>query len=218
MMGKPLVSCIMPTANRHKYVPFAVDYFLAQDYLNKELVIIDDGTDPIRPLLPDDARLRYYHYDQPVGSIGLKRNLACDKAAGEIIVHWDDDEWYAFDWISRGVANLVESGANITGIEFINYYSAITDTFWVGSSLNRNNPSRKKQWLNGPTITYWKSWWISHPFKDLQKGEDDEFVNHPDAKNYAHDYIEGFVKILHPGNTTIKYFEDYNHKTSVGDS
>jgi hypothetical protein len=43
----PLVSCIMPTANRRRFVPEAIRLFLAQDYLEKELVILDDGEDSV---------------------------------------------------------------------------------------------------------------------------------------------------------------------------
>ena len=211
-MEEPLVSCIMPTANRQKYIPYALAYFLNQDYPNTELVIIDDGETSILPLLPNDPRISYF-YTAPLGTIGTKRNYACDKARGEIIMHWDDDEWYAKDWVSQQVHFLITSGADISGIEFVHYFSPVTDKFFIGSALNRNNPSKPHQWLNGPTIAYWKSFWEKHPFKDLQKGEDDEFVNTPEAKTYAHEYIDGFVKVLHPGNTTIKYFEDPRHKS-----
>lgn len=211
-MNEPLVSCIMPTANRQKFIPFALDYFLNQDYINAELVIIDDGKESIRPLLPEDPRIKYF-YTEPLGSIGLKRNYACNKAQGEIIIHWDDDEWYAKDWITQQVYFLISSGADLSGIEFVHYYSPVTDTFLIGSAKNRNNPSRPEQWLNGPTLAYWKTYWEGHPFMDLQKGEDDEFVRNPLAKHFAHEYIDGFVKILHPSNTTIKYFESARHKT-----
>ena len=43
--GLPLVSCVMPTANRRPYVAQAIRYFQRQDYPNKELVILDDGED-----------------------------------------------------------------------------------------------------------------------------------------------------------------------------
>jgi hypothetical protein len=48
----------MPTYNRLGFVREAVRCFLRQDYPNLELVIVDDGTDPVEPLLPNDARLR----------------------------------------------------------------------------------------------------------------------------------------------------------------
>ena len=49
----PMVSCIMPTYNRREFIPNAIRYFLRQDYDNKELIIIDDGTDNIADLVPD---------------------------------------------------------------------------------------------------------------------------------------------------------------------
>src|SRR5205807_10283597 len=55
----PLVSCIMPTYNRRPFVPQAIQYFLRQDYINKELVIVDDGTDSVSDLVPAGERIRY---------------------------------------------------------------------------------------------------------------------------------------------------------------
>lgn len=209
-MEQPLVSCIMPTANRQKYIPFAVDYFLQQDYQHAELVIIDDGKESIAPLLPQIPNIRYF-YIPPLGTIGAKRNYACKKAQGEIIVHWDDDDWYAYDWITQQVNFLLTSGADICGIKHIHHYSAIMQTFWQGDAENRNNPN-SKPFLAGATMVYRKSFWQQHPFKDLQKGEDEGFVQTPGAKIFAHDYIDGFIAMLHPDNTTIKSFENRNHK------
>ena len=40
-------------------MPQAIRCFLAQDYAEKELVIVDDGADPMADLPPNDARVRY---------------------------------------------------------------------------------------------------------------------------------------------------------------
>jgi cellulose synthase/poly-beta-1,6-N-acetylglucosamine synthase-like glycosyltransferase len=77
----PLVSCIMPSFNRRRFVPRAIMYFLRQDYPNKELVLVDDGTDPIGDLIPADPRLHYIQIPQRA-SRGAKRNLACEQASG----------------------------------------------------------------------------------------------------------------------------------------
>jgi glycosyltransferase involved in cell wall biosynthesis len=39
---QPIASCIIPTANRRRFVPQAIRYFLTQDYPNKELIVVDD--------------------------------------------------------------------------------------------------------------------------------------------------------------------------------
>ncbi|MDB5148551.1 MAG: glycosyltransferase, partial [Mucilaginibacter sp.] len=86
----PLVSCIMPTYNRREFIPHAIHYFLRQDYPNKELIIIDDGTDVIRDIVPDIENIRYYYLDSKI-TLGAKLNMACDYAQGNILINWDDD-------------------------------------------------------------------------------------------------------------------------------
>ncbi|MEJ2366621.1 MAG: class I SAM-dependent methyltransferase, partial [Deltaproteobacteria bacterium] len=44
---RPFVSCIMPTLNRRVFLSQAIGYFLRQDYANSELIIVDDGSDPV---------------------------------------------------------------------------------------------------------------------------------------------------------------------------
>ena len=50
----------MPTHNRRMFVPKAIEYFLRQDYPNRELIILDDGDDRVDDLLTGAApSLRY---------------------------------------------------------------------------------------------------------------------------------------------------------------
>src|ERR1041384_2498726 len=106
-----LVSCIMPTANRRPFVADAIRMFLAQDYADKELVIVDDGEDGIADLVPAHPQIRYLRQSgrRP---IGVKRNFACEAARGEIILHWDDDDWYAPHRIRLQVEALCASNAD----------------------------------------------------------------------------------------------------------
>ena len=89
----PLVSCIMPTYNRRRFVPQAIKYFLRQDYPSKELIILDDGTDSVDDLIPSDDRILYFRFPEK-RTLGTKLNLGCESAKGEIVAHWDDDDWY----------------------------------------------------------------------------------------------------------------------------
>ena len=90
----PLVSCVMPTSNRSRYVPMAIKLFLAQNYDGAELLIVDDGSEPVEALIPEHPRIRYV-YLQDNMSLGAKRNVCCDLAQGQIIMHWDDDDCFA---------------------------------------------------------------------------------------------------------------------------
>ena len=118
MNSQPLVSCIMPTYNRRAFVPQAIEYFLRQDYPNKELVIVDDGTDPVKELIPTDDCMRYIRLAYRA-TIGEKRNRACEQARGDIIAHWDDDDWQAPQRLRYQVEALLRAGAALCGINTV---------------------------------------------------------------------------------------------------
>lgn len=206
-MEQPLVTCITPTANRQKYLPLAIQYFLAQDYPNKEMVIIDDGTYSSASLIPLNEEIKYFYFPNKLGTIGVKRNIACEKANGEIIINWDDDDWYAPDWISRQVNAQLTSGADITGLNVVDFYSPMVDGRFRYQDLDTDKP-----WLCGATMAFRKSFWEQHKFIDLQVGEDYDFVWNSGGKVFPLNYHAGFTAILHAHNTSIKPVENPKHK------
>ena len=203
-MNLPLITCIMPTANRPGYVSIAISSFLEQDYQNAEMVIIDDGTEVANTRIPDHPKIRYF-CAEPLGSIGMKRNAACEMAKGEIILHWDDDDIYASDWITRQVNALISSGADITGLNKIMLQSFTSDL-----SFTYEDKKEELPWLCGATFAYQKSLWDHYHFADLQIGEDIDFLVNSGGKIVAMDYFEGFIAGLHATNTGIRYMENIN--------
>jgi glycosyltransferase involved in cell wall biosynthesis len=124
-----LVSCILPTFNRRRFVAQAIRHFQRQDYTERELIVVDDGTDPVEDLAGGDPRIRYIRLDRRL-TVGAKRNLACREARGEIIVHWDDDDWMA-DWrVSYQVKRLEESRAEICGLDRLWYWQPDAGKAW----------------------------------------------------------------------------------------
>ena len=119
-----LVSCIMPTYNRRQFVPNAIQYFLRQDYQNRELIIIDDGTDLIADLIPSAENIRYYSLKSKK-TLGTKLNMACEYAHGNVIVNWDDDDWYAPWRLSYQMEAMQEEGIELCGINNLLYYDLI---------------------------------------------------------------------------------------------
>lgn len=166
----PLVSCIMPTANRRPFVPRAIHYFLRQDYEPKELLIVDDGADPIGDLVPADDRIKYIRLDKTI-TVGAKRNFACEKARGEIIVHWDDDDWHAPHQISYQVNALCSTKKSVCGINRLLFYDTVEGQAW-----QYLYPPGRKAWLSGSSLCYTRAFWSSHRFADIDVGEDGRFV------------------------------------------
>jgi ADP-heptose:LPS heptosyltransferase/glycosyltransferase involved in cell wall biosynthesis len=165
-----LVSCIMPTRDRRSFVPKAIEHFLRQDYADRELIIVDDGADSVAGLAPASERIRYIRLPAR-SSIGAKRNLACREARGDIILHWDDDDWYAPWRVSYQVEQLDQSGVDICGLDRLYYYDPANRRAWEYRYTNQERP-----WVAGNTLCYRKQFWQKHPFPEIDIGEDSRFV------------------------------------------
>jgi len=104
--GAPKVSIITPTFGRETFLPFAHQCFRSQTYANLEWLILDDSPAPSRYLAGvADPRIRYSHSPERL-RIGGKRNRLIAQARGEIIVHFDDDDYYAPRYVERMVERL----------------------------------------------------------------------------------------------------------------
>jgi glycosyltransferase involved in cell wall biosynthesis len=197
--GAPLVTCIMPTCDRQRFVPDALRFFLRQDYPNLELVVVDDGTVPVAPLLPDDPQIRLIRLPEKK-NVGAKRNIACAAARGELIVHWDDDDWYPADRVRRQIAALLAGRAEICGTSTLYYYDAASGRAWCYRYRNGG-----RTWVAGNTLAYRKSWWTAHPFPEIQVGEDSRFVWAAPRVNICDLGTPDLcVARIHPQNTSRK--------------
>jgi len=90
----PLFSVVIPTYNRGRYLPQAVDSVLGQELQDFELIVVDDGStdDTTERLAPYGDRVRCLRQDNR-GVAGAK-NLGISVAHGEWVGFLDsDDRW-----------------------------------------------------------------------------------------------------------------------------
>jgi predicted O-methyltransferase YrrM len=195
-----VVSCIMPTADRPSLVPQAIQYFLRQDYPNRELIILDDGAAPIEDSIPADSRIRYHRMARRL-SMGEKHNLACEMAQGDIIVHWDDDDWMANRRISYQVGELLrQPPMTLCGLARLIYYQPSTDLAWEYVYPQNNRP-----WVCGNSFCYEKEFWQKNPFPSRNEGADTVWVwGLRNRKVLAHPDHTFYVAIIHSKNTSPK--------------
>jgi glycosyltransferase involved in cell wall biosynthesis len=195
----PLVTCIMPTADRRPYVAQAIRYFQRQDYPNLELLIVDDGADAVADCVPDDPRVRYVRLAHKM-NVGAKRNFACAHARGEFIVHWDDDDWYPAWRVGAQARALIEDGDDLCGTSRLYYYEASTRRAWSYAYGGGRVP-----WVAGNTLAYRKSFWERRRFPEIQVGEDSRFVwGAGDARVHDLDDPTLCVALVHADNTSRK--------------
>lgn len=117
----PFFSIVIPTYNSEKYLVQSLESVLEQNFLNWEVLIIDnfsnDSTDQILKNY-SDSRIRISKINN-YGSISTSRNLGIRQARGEWIAFLDSDDW----WTSN---KLIECKAKIEdNIDFIYHDLAV---------------------------------------------------------------------------------------------
>lgn len=97
-----LVSVIIPTYKRPKYLIRAINSALNQTYKNVEIIVVDDNnegdefrelTQSILKKLIDEKKIIYIQHRQNKG-VAAARNTGIKKANGEFISFLDDDDEY----------------------------------------------------------------------------------------------------------------------------
>jgi glycosyltransferase involved in cell wall biosynthesis len=162
----------MPTYNRAKWISLAIECYLQQTFTDSELVILDNGDDETESVVPAHPRIRYYKQPGQKLNTGEIRNRVNELAQGEIVCHWDDDDWSAPNRIETQVARLLSSGKQVTGYHSISYWD---------TSSNRAPEDRAHiyqgtaSYACGTSQLYFKNWWTQHPFNTKAVGEDSDF-------------------------------------------
>jgi glycosyltransferase involved in cell wall biosynthesis len=189
----------MPTADRRRFVPQAVRSFLTQDYPNKELLVLDDGKDAVTDLMPSDSRIRYVRSDKKQ-ALGAKRNECVKASYGDLIIHWDDDDWTAPHRIRYQVEALLNEQAEVCGLRQMLFHDLKTGTTWL-----YQYPAGQRLWLAGGSLLYTREFWKRNPFANIQVGEDTRFVWSQTRPRLVvlTDY-RFYVAMIHASNTSPK--------------
>ncbi len=198
----PLVSCIMPTRNRRRFIPMALRCFERQDYPRRELIVVDDGEDDISDLIPDHPAIRYLRLCGR-HTVGAKRNRACEAALGEIIVHWDDDDWYGPTRLADQVAPLIADRADITALAMRHVLTLEPFQTWrCPPKLHARLHFRD---LCPGTIAFGRHLWSRRGYPNRNCAEDVAFLRGLPATSRFHrlDREDLFICLRHGENTWI---------------
>lgn len=180
-------------------MPNAIRYFLRQSYPNKELIIIDDGTDAVHEFVPDNPIITYYRLDKKL-TLGAKMNLACTYAKGQLIANWDDDDWYA-DWrLTYQVQSLKNDGTDVCGINKLLYYDLLNN-----KAFQYTYPGNQRTWLLGSSLCFKNELWKSNKFAEINVGMDGLFIKNTPANRVSVLADHNFsVHMIHQHNISPK--------------
>ncbi len=222
------VSVIVPTYNRTEYYSRLYQCFQHQTYDDRELLIYDDSAE--RSSYFDEKgqeNVKYFYSEQRL-TIGEKRNFLIEKAEGEVIVHFDDDDYYSPQYIDFMINLLGDkydlaklSGWFIYQVEnkFLGYWDTDNDTedcYLVAPSrpVQPVYLSEKASSLTGFGFSYIykKALYEKVQYKAINFGEDNQFMLDCFEQGYELQYADdpgGLVlHIIHLSNTS-RVFPQY---------
>lgn len=98
-----LVSVILCFYNEEEFLSEAVSSVIAQDYVNWELILVDDGSSDESTAIAKDfvrsfpTKIRYFHHPGHCNEgLSASRNLGIEKSRGQYVAFIDaDDIWHA---------------------------------------------------------------------------------------------------------------------------
>jgi len=195
----PFVSVLTPTRNRRIFIPQLLRCYRQQDYpLDRmELLVLDDGEDPVDDLLTGVPGVRYLRLDdaQP---IGLKRNVLAREARGDILVHMDDDDYYPRERVRHAVRALGAGGAQIAGASAMYIYNLATHTIGQTGPFGPGHATAN-------TMAYTRDYLLTHRFDDThRRGEEPAFTDNWSAPMVQPPAKSTVLMIAHGGNTFDK--------------
>ncbi len=186
-----LVSCILPTRDRTRFFQQCMRCFRRQTYRPAELVVVDDGTEPVEHLCASLDCVRYVRLPAPT-PIGTKLNIGIEQARGKILQKLDDDDYYHADFLSTAVARLASSvkPAVITWDCFLVLIAGEAGVRYTGHG-----------WTAGGTLCFSRRLWERAPFRDIPVDEDWWFLNDHRSEIAGVCAPEQYILVRHGGNT-----------------
>ena len=231
--ARPLVSIVTPTYLREAFHERILRCVRRQTYPSIEWLVLDDSPEPSAVLgRLDDPAIRYEHVTGRL-SVGEKRNRLIERARGELIMHFDDDDFYAPGYVEFMAGEFAAKGADLLNLRgwFIHDARHRFFGYWnleikeglhfvcndqgvspiILSSAN-NAPLADNHLGYAAGWAYRKAVWQAAPFSDRNWNEDGSFALKAQEKFRlagTHDTQGICLHLRHPHNVTEQCFAQY---------
>ena len=189
---RAMVSCVLATRNRRRFLPQALRCFLRQTYRDSELVVVDDSDRPAGDLCLGPSRVRYIRLTRPTAT-GRKLNLGIEAARGEIIQKLDDDDYYGPGFLATSVAHLPERGRS---------RSLVARCCFL--ILMRGDPIVRHSghgWSAGGSFCFHRALWERQPFRNVARSEDAWLIRDAAPRIVRVCDAEQYIVVRHGRNT-----------------
>jgi glycosyltransferase involved in cell wall biosynthesis len=180
----PEVSVIIPTFDRIQEIVFAIESVLKQNYLDFEVIVVDDASNVDIELFCrkkiNDPRVRYIRMNKN-GGAPAARNAGINKARGKYIAFLDSDDTWLPDKLAIQLTALKQAQEDIL-VSYTGYYQKTAQSLrsylpsptnnWYKKSLSHFDLSMGSTFL-GKRIVFEK---IGLLDEDLRRYEDPDWI------------------------------------------
>ncbi len=204
----PDVSIVCVTRDRRVFMPILKYCYMIQSYPEEklELVIVDDGDDPIEDTLFGVPNVTYVKLDEKK-TIGEKRDIGVEKAMYDVIAFMDDDDVYPNNSILERVAMMLKLPAKecafcsvIPCYDIVKYCS-----FMNAPPLNLPMSQR----VSEASLIFTRKFWEERKFGDVQIAEGDAFIRDREHMCRELSPQEVIVSLIHPKNTSSRKVPEF---------
>ena len=191
----PYVSVVTITKNRRSIFELPIRNFYEFEYPKEKLewVIIDDGDDNLKSILPVDKRIKYVRYTE-INSLCQKRDIGVQQSSYDTVAFMDDDDYYFPSSIYARVALMKHYRRDCIGCTDIGVYDIINDKSFITSG----------SFISEASLAFKKSFWKQRQFgnKDNNYGESYLFIDGREQKVINMPYFFNLIAVTHKGNVT----------------
>jgi len=195
---KPFVSICTVTFNRPEFLKIAEKIVSKQDYPHHllEWIIVDDsdGENCYKPKLSCGIKIHYMKLDRKI-TIGEKRNLSHEFCYGDIVVYFDDDDYYPPSRVSTAVETLTKSNKLMAGSSLLPVLYLRGFETWIAGPFGKNHATAATFAFKRELLEYTK-------YNDYCKcGEEKEFLKGFKIPMEQLDPFKTVIAIAHNFNT-----------------
>lgn len=199
----PDVSIVCVTRDRRIFMPILKYSYMIQSYPEDklELVIVDDGDDPIEDTLIGVPNVVYVRLDEKK-TIGEKRNIGVSKAMYDVIAFMDDDDVYPNNSVLERTAMMLKTHSKecafctVIPCYDISKYSSFMNAPPMYLTMSQR--------VSEATLIFTRKFWEERPFGDTQIAEGDAFIRGREHMCRELSPQEVIVSLVHPKNTSSR--------------
>lgn len=212
----PVVSIIVPIYNTQKFLTRCIESVLSQSYKHFELILVDDGSTDLSPVICDNYKC-IYPYIKVVhkenGGLASARNTGLDVATGDYIYFVDSDDYIDEQLLKKAIDVLIEHPADCLAFGMTKEDEEgrhIEDSAFLARRIDITD-SEREAFILSELLNYRVGWEAcSRIFKaDIIREHNLRFVN--ERKIFAEDLLFSFNYWLYASSIEVLHDCPYHY-------